>query len=381
MGLGLIGLASHVVDMANLATELALLIGLGVGIDYALFIVTRYRDAYRENGGDVRAATELAMNTAGRAVLFAGTTVVIALLGMFALGVSFLNGMAIAASLGVLSCSPPRSRCCPRCSSFSGARVGATRARRGTRRRDEVGLLGALGRRHPAAAGRSPQSRRRRLMLALAAPALGLRLGTSDAGNDPASHTTRQAYDLLAQGFGQGFNGPLLLAVRLPATGQTPALARLTSAVGAHARAWRPSRRPAEPRPATIAAIAVYPELAAERADHGPGQHAARPRDPAHRRRQPVQRVDVGGQRPRRASTSRTSSRASSRSSSASSSRCRRCCSLIVFRSLLIPLQAAAMNLLSIGASLGIVQAIFQRGWLGGLFGVEPGPIEPSCPC
>ncbi|MCU1677340.1 MAG: hypothetical protein JWM93_2098, partial [Frankiales bacterium] len=96
-GLGVIGLSSHLVDMADVSSELALMIGLGVGIDYALFIVTRYRDAYRENGGDVKAAVELAMNTAGRAILFAGATVVIALLGMFALGVSFLYGAAIAA--------------------------------------------------------------------------------------------------------------------------------------------------------------------------------------------------------------------------------------------------------------------------------------------
>jgi hypothetical protein len=115
VGLGLVGLASRVVGMANVASELALLIGLGVGIDYALFIVTRFRDAYRDNGGDVQRATELAMNSAGRAVLFAGTTAVIALLGMFALGVNFLNGLAIAASLGVLSVLAHRSRCCRRC--------------------------------------------------------------------------------------------------------------------------------------------------------------------------------------------------------------------------------------------------------------------------
>ena len=93
-GLGLITLASHVIDMPDFASELALMIGLGVGVDYALFIVTRFRENYRENGGDVQPAVEAAMNTSGRAVLFAGATVVIALLGMFALGVSVLNGAA-----------------------------------------------------------------------------------------------------------------------------------------------------------------------------------------------------------------------------------------------------------------------------------------------
>src|SRR6478735_4236120 len=101
-GVGLIGLGSHVIDMPNFATELALMIGLGVGIDYALFIVTRFREVYRETGCDVQTGVETAMNTAGRAVLFAGVTVVIALLGLFALGVSVLNAAAVAAAIGVV---------------------------------------------------------------------------------------------------------------------------------------------------------------------------------------------------------------------------------------------------------------------------------------
>ena len=101
-GIGLIVLTSQIIDIADFGSQLALMIGLGVGIDYALFIVTRYRENYRSNGGDVDAAVEGAMNTSGRAVLFAGATVVIALLGMFALGVNLLNGVAIAAALGVV---------------------------------------------------------------------------------------------------------------------------------------------------------------------------------------------------------------------------------------------------------------------------------------
>ena len=101
-GIGLVGLASHVLGMPNFSIELGAMIGVGVGIDYALFILSRYREIYRENGGRVHEAVALAMDTAGRAVLFAGATVVIALLGMFALGVSFLYGLAIAASLAVL---------------------------------------------------------------------------------------------------------------------------------------------------------------------------------------------------------------------------------------------------------------------------------------
>ena len=215
-GLGVIGLGSHLVDMVDFSSELALMIGLGVGIDYALFIVTRYRDAYRENGGDVRAALELAMNTAGRAILFAGATVVIALLGMFALGVSFLYGVAIAASLGVLLVLAASLTLLPALLMFTGKRVGRGGLRRSRPRDDRRGLLVPLGRAHPAAA----RVGRGRLDRAAARTRRARRSACGSAQATPATtrrrQTTRQAYDLLAAGFGSGFNGPLLLAVRLP---------------------------------------------------------------------------------------------------------------------------------------------------------------------
>src|SRR5438067_5225848 len=182
-GLGVIGLGSHLIDMVDFSSELALMIGLGVGIDYALFIVTRYRDAYRQNGGDVQAALELAMNTAGRAILFAGATVVIALLGMFALGVSFLYGAAIAASLGVLLLLAASLTLLPALLMFSGKRVGRVRRGRSRAREPRAGFwlrwVGLIQRRPVWAAVASTA-----LLLALAAPALGLRLGSSDSGND-----------------------------------------------------------------------------------------------------------------------------------------------------------------------------------------------------
>src|SRR5437868_3543850 len=180
------GRGSHLVDMVDFSSELALTIGLGVGIDYAPFIVTRYRDAYRENGGDVEAALELAMNTAGRAILFAGATVVIALLGMFALGVSFLYGVAIAASLGVLLVLAASLTLLPALLMFTGRRIGRIRARRSSAREPRAGFwlrwVGLIQRRPAWAALASTV-----LLLALAAPALGLRLGASDAGNDPTN--------------------------------------------------------------------------------------------------------------------------------------------------------------------------------------------------
>src|SRR4030088_1051022 len=205
-GLGVIGLGSHLVDMVDFSSQLALMIGLGVGIDYALFIVTRFRTSYRENGGDLQAAVELAMNTAGRAILFAGATVVIALLGMFALGVSFLYGVAIAASLGVLLVLAASLTLLPALLMFTGKRVGRVRGRRSRPREAGTGFwlrwVGLIQRRPAWAALASTV-----LLVALAAPALGLRLGASDAGNDPTTRTTRQTYDRLAAGFRRGGSG------------------------------------------------------------------------------------------------------------------------------------------------------------------------------
>src|SRR6195256_1607320 len=263
-GLGVIGLGSHLVDMVDFSSQLALMIGLGVGIDYALFIVTRFRSSYRENGGDLQAAVELAMNTAGRAILFAGATVVIALLGMFALGVSFLYGAAIAASLGVLLVLAASLTLLPALLMFTGRRVGRIRARRSSAREPRAGFglrwVGLIQRR-PAWAALASTA----FLLAFAAPALGLRLGASDAGNDPTNRTTRQAYDLLAAGFGSGFNGPLQLAVQLPAGGGAGDLAQLTTALRKTpgvASVAAPQLNPAR----DAAAIAVYPTTSPESA-------------------------------------------------------------------------------------------------------------------
>jgi putative drug exporter of the RND superfamily len=381
VGVGLIGLASRIVSLPSVASELALLIGLGVGIDYALFIVTRYRDAYRENGGDSERAIELAMNSSGRAVVFAGITVVIALLGMFLLGVNFLDGMAIAASLGVLSVLAASLTLLPALLSFAGARVGKIRVRARARRR-------APDRARPEFWARWVASIQRRpvvaavaataLMLALATPVLGLRLGTSDAGNDPSGQTSRQAYNLLARGFGQGFNGPLLLAVQLPAPGQTGALTRLRSAVaqtpGVAAVA------PARLNPARdVASIAAYPTTSPQSEQTANLVNQLRNRVIPPIAKATGLTVDIGG-------ATATGIDFSNVLSSklplfigivvALSA----LLLMIVFRSLLIPLQGAAMNLLSILASLGVVQAIFERGWLGGLLGIQPGPIDAFIP-
>ena len=376
-GVGLIGLGSQLIDMADFSSELALMIGLGVGIDYALFIVTRYRENYRANGGDVHAAIEGAMNTAGRAVLFAGTTVVIALLGMFALGVNLLYGVAIAAALGVMLVLAASLTLLPALLTIVGRRIGGVGRRTAARTATGPGFwerwVGSIQRRPALAAIAATAA-----MLALAAPALGLRLGASDAGNDPAGHTTRKAYDLIAQGFGKGVNGPLQLAVKLPRANDSAALAQLSSALRAtpNVESVAPPRLNAA---GDTAAIQVYPRSSPQSA-----QTTSLVTQVRNSVLPPVERatgatVYVGG------ATASQADFAHVLSSKlpvfigvviALSA----LLLLVVFRSFMIPLRAALMNLLSIGAALGVVQAVFERGWLSGLFGVQPGPIEAFIP-
>jgi putative drug exporter of the RND superfamily len=379
-GLGLIGLMSRVLSMPDFSSQLALMIGLGVGIDYSLFIVTRYREAYNRNGGDVRGAVEEAMNTAGRAVIFAGTTVVIALMGMFALGVSFLYGLAISSSVAVLLVLTASLTLLPALLTFFGRRIGkpGVLARRRSAPREDrssfwTSWITAI-QRHPWLAFVASSV----LMLALAAPALALRLGNTDAGNDPSGQTTRKAYDLLAQGFGKGFSGPLLVVVKLPPVGGPAALdqfeASLRETPGVAAVA------PARVSPTgDVATITAFPATSPQSTQtEALVKHLRRDVFP------PLEQSTgatayIGG-----------ATAAQLDFSSVLASKLwlfigvvvllSALLLMVVFRSLLIPVQAAAMNLLSIGASMGIVVAVFQWGWLGSVLGIGAGPIAAFLP-
>ncbi len=378
-GMGLITLASHVVNMPDFASELALMIGLGVGVDYALFIVTRFRENYRQNGGDVQRAVEAALNTSGRAVLFAGATVVIALLGMFALGVSLLSGAAVAASIGVVLVLGASLTLLPALLSVAGRRIGEAGGRRAAREATggETGFWLRWVRqvqRRPALTAIGATA----LMLALAAPALGLRLASSDAGNDPSGHTTRNAYDLLAQGFGPGFNGPLQVAVALPSANDTTAVTQITGALNS-ARGIASVAQPRVNATGTAAAIVAYPTTSPQSAQTS--SLVTRLRDDVI---PPIEqstgaRAYVGGPTAAQVDFSHILSSKLPLFIAVVIALAALLLA-VVFRSLVIPVQAAVMNLLSIGASLGVVQAIFQRGWLSGLFGVQPGPIDAFIP-
>jgi putative drug exporter of the RND superfamily len=378
-GIGVITLASHVIAMPDFASELALMIGLGVGIDYALFIVTRFREDYRRNGGDVPQAVEAAMSTSGRAVVFAGATVVIALLGMFALGVSVLNGAAVAAAIGVVLVLSASLTLLPALLGFAGRRIGEVR-RRGGDQDTDTGRPGFWGRwvrqvqRRPAVTAIAATA----LMLVFAAPALGLRLASSDAGNDPASQTTRQAYDLLAKGFGPGFNGPLQVAVALPKAHDTAALKQITAAVAA-TPGVASITTPRLNATGTAAAVIAYPTTSPQSALTSSLVARVRGNVIPPVERTTGARVYVGGATASQVDFSHVLS-SKMPLFIAVVIALAALLLLLVFRSLVIPVQAALMNLLSIGAALGVVQAVFERGWFGGLFGVQAGPIDAFIP-
>jgi len=384
-GVGLIALGSQVLDMPDFATELAVMIGLGVGIDYSLFIVTRFRENFRRTG-DVNGSVMAAMDTAGRAIVFAGCTVIIALMGMFALGISFLYGVAVAASLTVLLTMLAALTALPALLSRFGSKIGR-RSRRSRRRGEDKpertaqpvhagfwARWSAWIQRHPWPAAIAGLA----IMLVLVAPVLTMRLGSSDAGNDPPNTTTRKAYDLLAEGFGPGFNGPLQIVTTLPRADDAAALTRISSTLrGAPGVA---SVTPPQLSPdGRTAVLLAYPTSA-------PQDQATT--DLVHQLRDstlpPVESATnttilVGGITAGQIDFSHVLA-GKLPLFIAIVVLLSALLLLFVFRSLVIPIQAALMNLLSIGASLGVVVAIFQHGWLGGLFGVEPGPIDAFIP-
>jgi len=381
VGISLVTLGTHVFDTADFAIQLAAMIGLGVGIDYALFILTRFRNGLDE-GLEPQPAAMRAIDTAGRAVLFAGTTVIISLLGMLLLGVNFLYGVAIAAALAVLMTMIAALTLLPALLAIAGRRVDRLRIPGLGKRRaiSEMKLSrwyrwSATIQRHPVLAMLLSGG----LLIVLCIPALSLRLGSSDAGSDPTGSTTRKAYDLLAEGFGPGFNGPFVIAAELPGKGEDAVLVRLVREIGGMggvASVTPPLLNPSR----EVGTIQVYPTTSPQ--SEATTELLNRLRDdiipPAERSTGAA--VYVGGitaifedfgnvlteKLPLFIGVVVLLSAL---------------LLMAVFRSILVPLKAMLMNLLSIGAAFGIVVAVFQWGWLGGLIGLNgTGPIEAFLP-
>ncbi|MFI8088647.1 MMPL family transporter [Streptomyces sp. NPDC086080] len=375
-------LLGHVMTVADFAPMLGMLVGLGVGIDYALFIVTRHRRGLKRGLTVTEAATN-AVATTGRAVVFAGATVCIALLGMLILRLNFLNGVAIAAALTVVLTIAASITLLPSLLSFIGMRALSRRERR---RLAELGpepelptgfaaRWSAFVERHPKLLGAIAVV----VMAVLALPTLSLHLGTSDQGNDPKASTTRQAYDLLADDFGPGVNGPLTLVTEVDGAGDRLALDNLGPTL-------RGTDGVASVSPVTYAQsgdtayLTVVPESSPQskqtsdlvdrlRSDVLPRAESGTSLD-----------LHVGGvtagyddfadvivdKLPLFVGVVISLGFV---------------LLLLAFRSIGIPLKAAAMNVAAVAAAFGVVVAIFQWGWGSDMLGLGAGgPIEPFLP-
>jgi RND superfamily putative drug exporter len=377
VSLGLMSVVgTHLLDVVDWTPQLAAMIGIGVGIDYALLILNRFR-LERGAGRDVREATLVSIDTSGRAVLFAGIVVVIAMLGMILLGISFLYGPAIGAALSVLATMVAALTLMP---ALMGSRIG--------RRIKPAGDGADAADRETGFAARWSHFVARRpipvailalvILITLALPALHMRLATSDASTYKKDDTTRVAYDLLKEGFGPGFNAPLLLAIELPQSGDRAALQQIGDALREQpgiASVVPPQLNEAGDTATMIAYPTTTPQD--ERTDETVKQARNETLPPIEQAT--GAQVSIGGATATNLDFSQT---------------IRDKLPLfigvvvglsllllaVVFRSLLVPLKAGVFNVLSITGAFGVVTFIFQDGNFAGLFGDATGPIESFLP-
>jgi len=372
----LTGLLIAVIDAPDWSTSLATMMGIGIGVDYTLLMVTRFRE-WRAAGLDERAATVATLDTAGRAVMVAGTTVVISMLGLFAMGLSFMRGAALVTILAVLVVMVASVTLFPALLGFLGKHVDRLRLPLGRRRPVEVAVGGHVQPSRRWMAWSRLIDRHRWLaatlgvvaLLALAAPYLDVRYGFPDAGNNQESTQTRQAYDMLADGFGPGMNGPLLLVTELPGDTGADALGPVTDAV-ADTKGVVAVTEPAVNPAGDTAVVTVVPAA-------GPQATAtedlvATLRDttlPAATEGTGLD-VHVGG--------------VTATSIDSTDNIAKRIPLLIggvvllsmfvlvlSFRSLMVAVKAAIMNLLSVAAAYGVVALVLQGGWAGQLIGID----------
>ena len=384
---GAIGLLSHVLQMASFTNELALLIGLGVGVDYALFIVTRYRQGLLRGLSGEDAVVE-SLDTSGRAVLFAGLIVCIAMLGMFTLGVSFLYGVAVGTSIAVAFTVIASLTLLPAMLGFLGTRV----LRRSERRALKAGSLRTSDE-SPGWARWAGWIQQRPAVFAavatavlvlLAIPFLSMRLGSADSGSDPSGSTTRKAYDLLAKGFGPGYNGPLQLVAQVSDPAQRAAFAQVDRAVAATpgvVGATRPEFIPSRaPGLAGVALADVYPKGSPQDASTSDLLHTVRDRVVPAAEQGTGVHVLVGGQTAIFDDFAGVLSRKLPLFLAVVIG-LSFLLLMLVFRSLVIPAIAAVMNLLSAAAAFGVVTLVFQDGVGSSLLGIDKtGPIEAFVP-
>jgi len=386
--LGAIGILSNNISMASFTVQLCELIGLGVGIDYSLFILARTRSGLRK-GLTLPQAVEVASATSGRAVLFAGITVCIALLGMVTVGVGVLSGAAVAASLAVLFPMAAAQTLLPAFMSLSRRRLLSRKQRKEL---DQGVFLTEEPSKGWLRWARTVEAHKGTfavgsfmLLLALSAPFLSMRQGSADYSTDPTSTNTtvHRGYELLAQGFGPGFSGPLQVVAAVNGRADVAAFDRVSAAVShtpGVASVIGPQVLPAGPGHPAVAVADAYPTTSPQSAATATliGQLRSQVIPPAAQGSNIS--VLVGGHT---ALASDFASQLSSKLPLFVGMIVLLSCLLlmVVFRSVAIPITAAVMNLLSAGAAFGVIVAVFQWGWLSSLVGVhQTGPIPPLVP-
>jgi RND superfamily putative drug exporter len=430
-GSAIVTLLSNVLEMPDFAPFLGIMIGLGVGIDYALFIVTRYRENLR-HGHTIEEAVSVAIDTAGRAVAFAGVTVVVSFLGMIVMGIGFIQGLAVSSAVTVALTVVASLTLLPAFLGFVGDKIEVSRWRgviaTGFLALGLVGLglkvapLAAVGfvialitiiagfftpklkgevvRRPPRPIKQTVAYRWSRwiqhrpwrafvtggvILIVLAIPVLGIRLGFSDESNFAKDTTTRQAYDLLVDGFGPGFNGPFFLAASVDGPVPQPVLDGVTAAVAKDADVVfaTPAQSNADV-PGHDGQVSAYiwqitPKSSPQ--DERTTELVHRLRDdvlPTFEQQMHTE-IAVTGSVP---STVDFSNLLSSRMPwfFVAVLVVSFLLMMAVFRSVLVPLKAVLMNLLSIGAAYGITVMIVQWGWFSDITHLAPGPIETFAP-
>ena len=377
---GVVTLLTHAIGIASFAPILGSLIGLGVGVDYALFIVSRYRREIA-NGVDPEEAAAKSIDTSGRAVLFAGATVCIALLGLFVLRLSFLNGVAVAASTTVLITMAASLTLLPALFGVMKRRVFSRRSRRsidsGTVKDHEQSAW-AKWSRTVAKATRSLALGAIAIIVIMSIPFFSLHLGSSDQGNNPKGTTTRSAYDLLAKGFGPGTNGPLQVIAEVKTSADKAALQSVAAALSTTPGIVQVSPLITSPD-GTIGLLQVIPTT---------GPQDVKTSDLIKLLRSTVipkalagstTPIYVGGTT---AIFDDFATVISGKLPLFIGVIILLGCLLLLlaFRSFMIPLTAGVMNLLAAGASFGVVVAVFQWGWGAKLLNIGSGPIEAFLP-
>jgi putative drug exporter of the RND superfamily len=379
---GLVVLLANVLDVPDWTTAVSGLIGIGVGIDYALLVLTRFRSALHD-GKDRHDAVVEAVTTAGRSVIIAGSTVVIAVLGLSLTGLPYMYGVAVSASVTVLVMMLAAVTLLPALLSYLGPRVdkwripflGRALRPKNSQKESPAARWSHFVQRHPWPMALAATA----LLLALAAPALGMRLGFPDAGNDPPSTMTRQAYDLNTEGFGPGSNGPLIIATELPGPQAVPAVRGLAQDLrGEEGVAFVPPPQVNAERNAAI--VTVIPTTSPQDADTS--DLVTRLRDdvvPSSLANTGVN-AHIGGVT---AALEDQSEYITGRVPLfiAGVVGLSFLLLLLAFHSPLISLKAAIMNLLSVCAAYGVMTLVAQGGTVGKLVGIDHEvPVAPFMP-